>query len=252
MEGMEALSWEIISIMYATIQDLRQILPESMSIGDQNIGTPSPGLPTTKRDTIPATKATYFIRKAQEEIDARLRAFYLCPLRRIKIFETAILSDAKKGTSITVALHDSGPFSVGDMVRIQNRDTTEMANVTEVADIFTLKLDKLNNDFLQSDGALISLVEFPDPIPLITARLAVAIGFDELFAADQAPNVSSYGNTQRQLALNDLDGVLDGTIKLFGQELTGRRFIRGQLFDAYKNPVKDFSFGREKPSSGGG
>ena len=89
------------------------------------------------------------------------------------------------------------------------------------------------------------------PVPLITARLAVCYAFDELFTSDQSPNISGYGKAQRDMASNSMDGVLDGTIRLVGQEHTGRRFIRGSLLDAYGSPVASqaqFTFGREKPT----
>lgn len=238
--------------MYATTQDMTSLLPASITIGDVNLGTPSPGRPETKRSSITTDKAIFCIRKAQEEIDARLRSFYVCPLRRIKITETSILSDAIAGTNVSVDIYDTGAWSKGDQIEIRNNDMIDVANISSVTNMRTIVLDTLPHSYYHSDGALISLMEFPDPIPLITARLAVAVAYDTLFVADQEPNVSSYGNTQRQLALNDLDGILDGTIKLYGQEHTGRRFIRGSLFDAYRNPTRDFQFGREKPSSGGG
>ena len=238
--------------MYCSISDVQKLLPPSITIGDLNLGTPSPGTQPAKRSSMTNAQVTYFITKAQDEINARLMAFYLCPLRRIKIFETAILNNLQKGSSVSIVVHDSNPFSVGDAVRIQNQDIMETANVTSVTNSTTFVIDTLTNSYSQADNSLVSVLEFPDPIPLVTARLAVAIGFDELFVADQAPNVSSYGNTQRLLALNALDAIIDGTIKLAGQEHTGRRFIRGSLFDAWKNPVKDPQFGREKPSAGGG
>lgn len=238
--------------MYCTVQDLTNLLPASITIGDQNLGTPSPGQPTTKRSSLTNDRAIFCIKKAQEEIDARLRSYYLTPLRRIKIIETPILNSVSSGTNVNVEIYDTGAWTKGDQVEIRNSDIIDVANIKDVPNMITITLDTLPHAYSQADGTLISLLEFPDPIPLITARLAVAIAFDTLFVADQEHNVSSYGNTQRQLAFNDLDGILDGTIKLYGQEHTGRRFIRGSLFDAYKNATKDFQFGREKPSSGGG
>ena len=237
--------------MYATINDLKAILPSPITIGDNNIGTPSPGAPAS-RSCITTSEANYFIGRAQNEIDARLRAFYQCPLRRTKIFETALTNDIVPGTNVVVNLRDSGAFMIGDAVRIQGSDIMDNATVVDIPSIYSIKIDTLANTYSQADGCLVSLIKYPDPIPLMAARLAVALAFDELFSAEQSPNVSSYGNTQRQLANNSLDSILDGTVKLFGQEWTGRRFIRGSLFDAYKNPVKDFAFGREKTSAGGG
>ncbi len=237
--------------MYATIQNFIDLLPSSVKVGDNNPGVPTPGSPATKQASFNQNQVIRFIKMAQQEIDSRLLAFYQVPLRRTKIFETEIVSDAPAGTNVNVRVHDSSVFSKYDVIRFQNRDITEVSTIYDIPDMETLTVTSLKNTFLQADSALVSMLKFPDPIPLIAARLAVSFGFDELYTGDQAPNVSTYGTTQRQLANNAMDGILDGTIKLFGQELTGRRFIRGQLFDAYRNPVKDFQFGREKPSASG-
>lgn len=237
--------------MYCTIQDFVSLLPSSVKVGDNNPGVPTPGSPATKQASFNQNQVIRFIKIAQQEIDSRLLSFYQVPLRRIKIFETEILSDALTGNTLNVRVHDSSVFSKYDIVRLQNRDITEVATIHDVPDQETITLVSLKNDFLQADNSIVSILEFPDPIPLMAARYAVSFGFDELYTGDQAPNVSAYGSTQRQLANNAMDGILDGTIKLFGQEMTGRRFIRGQLFDAYKNPVKDFQYGREKPSANG-
>lgn len=234
--------------MYCTVTDIIKLLPDSVRVGDNNLGTPSPGTTATKKDQLPESDVIHYIRQAQEEINARLQAFYVTPLRRIKKMEYSILNSLTAGTSVSVSVADSNYFCKGDVVSVQNSDIFEQATISSVTNNFNIVLDRLNNNYLSSDGCLISLLKFPEPIPFITARLAVSIAFDRLYSSDQSPNVSSYGVTQRQLALNDLDGILDGSIKLFGQEMTGRRFIRGTLFDAYKNPVKDFQFGREKPA----
>ena len=38
--------------MYCSVEDFRRLLPSTITLGDQNIGTPSPGTPVTKRDKI--------------------------------------------------------------------------------------------------------------------------------------------------------------------------------------------------------
>jgi len=68
--------------------------------------------------------------------------------------------------------------------------------------------------------------------------MACAILLDRLFSAEQSPDVSTYGKTQRNLARDEIDDILSGEIFLFGQEHTGRRFVRGSLFDAFSNPAE--------------
>jgi hypothetical protein len=61
---------------------------------------------------------------------------------------------------------------------------------------------------------------------------------DRIFVSEQSPDVSNYGRTQRNLAKIGLDGIMTGEILLFGQEHTGRRFVRGSLFNAYGSPAE--------------
>ena len=65
--------------MYCTVDDLRRILPEKVAIGDDNIGTPSPGRTATKRSNISPAEAKQYIQYAQQYIDGRLRPYYSCP-----------------------------------------------------------------------------------------------------------------------------------------------------------------------------
>ena len=94
---------------YCQVDDLKRILPEKVQIGDSNIGTPVPGRPGNqgaKRSNITPAEAEYYIQYAQEYIDGRLRPYYSCPLRRIKSFETDVLSNISPGSSIIVTVND--------------------------------------------------------------------------------------------------------------------------------------------------
>lgn len=245
--------------MYATISLLRHILPANITIGDTNLGTPyspsnlsypgmpapQPGLPQNK-DKMTEREARKYIHFAAQEIDSRLRPFYLVPLRKTKSFETRIMSDIVAGNNITVVVHDSQNFSEFDLVRIQDADKNELVEVLSLPDINSIELASVQNNYEMSDYTLISVVEYPDPVPVICARLAASYLYDELFSAEQSPSVSEFGKEQRNLAFSAIDSILDGTIKLFGQEHTGRRFIRGSLFDAYRSPVREFNYGRDR------
>ena len=233
--------------MYASINDVQDLLPPSVTLGDSNIGsaTPVPGAPASNRNALSPSDVIQYVRWAQQEIDARLRNIYACPLRRIKQFETALENDLTAGANVTVTVEDTSVFSIGDIVRIQDRAGMETTTITSITDFQNMVVTSLSNAY-DADNGKISIIKFPDPIPLITARLAVAIAFDKLFTAEQAPDVSQYGQEQRKQAANGIDSILSGTVLLFGQEITGRRFVRGSLFDAYDSPVKDFQFGREK------
>ena len=232
--------------MYCTVSDMKKLLPNPISIGDQNIGTPSPGRPTSSnKSKLTTDDAIRYIRFAEQEVDSRLRPYYVCPLRRTKSFETEMLNNVVSGTNSEVIVNDTGQFSQGQMVRLQGKFIMETCEITSIKNLTTLVIGSVVNSY-ETDNSKISILEFPDPIPLITTRLAISYAFDQLFSADQSPNISEYGKEQRKLAINSLDSVLSGAVLLFGQDHTGKRFVRGSLFDAFQNPTPEFQFGREK------
>jgi len=226
---------------YCTVEDLRRILMENVKIGDQNIGTPSPGRPGNQgsgRSNISPEEAERYISYANQYVDARLRPFYQCPLRRIKSFEADLLSDATPGTDITVTVHDSGSFIRGQLVRLQNKYEMETSFVVEAPTLTTVVLASVQNTYTAVEQSKLSVIEYPDPVPLTVARLAASFILDRLFVAEQAPDVSTYGRTQRNLARNAVDDILAGEVLLFGQEHTGRRFVRGSLIEPFKSPAE--------------
>jgi len=233
---------------YCTVEDLRRILPENILIGDQNIGRPVPGRvgnQGSSRSNLSPDEAQRYISDATQYVDSRLRPYYSCPLRRTKSFETEILSDVSPGTSISITVHDSGSFIIGQHVRLQNKYQMETATVSGTPDMTTVTLDSVVNSYLSAEKSRISVLEYPDPIPITVARLACSFILDRLFVAQQSPDVSNYGKTQRNLARNAMDGVLTGEILLFGQEHTGRRFVRGSLIEPFKSPA-DIQRGDER------
>jgi hypothetical protein len=230
--------------MYCSVENVKSILPKNITIGTTNIGNPVFGQ-TTNQSVVTPERVIEHIKFAQQQIDSRLLSFYSTPLRRIKIFEASASSQIPAGSSVSVSMFDVSVFNKGDVVEVRGRWEYETTTVESVTNDTTIVLASLTNSY-EAEDALVSILKFPDPIPIATARLAASYIFDELFSADQSPNDSKYGNMQRDLANNDIDSILSGTVRLFGQEMTGRRFVRGTLFDAYSNPTKDFQFGREK------
>lgn len=232
--------------MYCEVKDMVSLLPSPITIGDTNIGTPSPGRPApANKSKLTPDEAITYIRFAGQEIDSRLRPYYVCPLRRVKTYETEILNVVNAGNSVKVRVYDTGAFAKGQLVRLQSRFEMETDTIASIENLTTLVIDRVKNLY-PIDDCKISILEFPDPIPLINARLAISYCFDQLFSAEQSPNMSEYGKEQRRLASNSLDSILSGTVLLFGQDHTGKRFVRGSLFDAYQNPTPEFQFGREK------
>jgi len=229
---------------YCSVEDLRRILPEKVTIGDQNIGTPTPGRTSSKRSNITPNEAKYYIEYGQQYVDARLRPFYACPLRRTKNYETELDAIVTAGTNVTVTVRDSGSFGIGQLIRLQDKTGYENSTITEVISMTSFVVDSVNSTYTP-DVTKVSIIEYPDPVPLITARLACSFLLDRLYTSEQSPDVSNYGKTQRNIARDAMDDILSGEVLLFGQEHTGRRFIRGSLLDAYSSPA-EVQKGQEK------
>lgn len=226
--------------MYCSVDDIRMLLLDKIKIGDQNIGTPVPGRESGNRSSFNENDTKKFIEYSQEYIDAVLRPMYVTPLRRIKTFETVLIENALSGSLVTVSVRDARLFSIGETVRFQNPGDMETAIITSVSDKTTFVVDSLSGNYYTENGDKVGILEFPDPIKITTARLTVSYMFDKLFNAEQEPDISNYGKSQRNMARDALDGILSGEIRLFGQEMTGRRFIRGSLLDGYTTPNFEF------------
>ena len=229
--------------MYCTVQNVINILPENVTVGDQNIGTPSPGSSNSNRSKITSNTITEFIKLAQQEVDARLRPMYVCPLRRIKIHETGLKNNVLSGSDIRIVVHDSGAFAKGQSIRLQNDYNFEETTIKSIDNLNYFIVNSLSSSY--DADSLVAILEYPDPVPFITARLAASYAYDRLFAAEQSPDVSNYGNEQRKRAMLGIDSILSGTVILMGQEHMTKRFARMSLFDSYKTPTDDIQFGRE-------
>jgi len=219
---------------YCTVNFMRALLPKQITIGTQNVTTPTINAPSTTA-TIDTRTAQLFINFASQEIDARLSTIYVVPLKRVKVHEEDLTSDCRQGDK-RVYVADNGAFRAGCLVRIGDDAGSEVNEVdvlpedaTTISEVALLKA--VGRNFTRGANSILSLVAFPDPIPVACARMAVAAIIDKQFVAEQNPDVSEYGKRQRTLAAAALDEVMAGTIRLNGQEFVGRRFVRTQLRD---------------------
>ena len=226
--------------MYCNIEQLSRLLPKTITIGN-HLGDPA-DLSAAKPDTFSPAAAQTYISMSAQQINGRLRPIYVCPLRRIKMFETLLQADAAAGQNM-IRLVDGSAFYPGALVRLSNGTTSELLVVKSIFEdagrLNQIEIDPpLKNSFLAASPTYVSLVDYPDPVPLVCARLAIAMAIDKLYTAEQAPDTTAFGKVQRTLAANDIDAILAGAIRLEGQELTGRRFVSVTLFDAYKSTAQ--------------
>lgn len=219
---------------YCTISFMQVLLPKTITIGDNNITTPTLDKPGNV-NTISNRAAQLFINFASQEIDSRLSTIYVIPLKRIKTHEVLLSADCRAGTK-SISVPDNGPFKAGCLVRIGDLTHTEINEIdvlpNDASSLSAVSLvNPVSRNYTLGNESIASVVAYPDPIPLICARMAVAAIIDKQFVAEQATDVSNYGKNQRTLASADLDEIMAGAIRLNGQEFVGRRFVRMSLRD---------------------
>jgi len=234
---------------YCTLQDIRDILPKNITIGDSD----TPTVSNYRADSITTSVANKHIYFATQFIDARLSQIYVVPLVKIKKVSVDLIANMLPA-STDVMVSDVSSFFVGSAIRIQDDNGHEDAIVGNIPEYVvdggktiknfnhvTLSAPSENAYDSGSHGTVHNMM-YPDPVPVMTARLACALMFDKLFVADQAPDVSQYGKTLRNMATRDMNGILGGQVRLLGQEMHSRRFVRHQLFDAVKLAVDGITY----------
>ena len=230
---------------YATVLFLNTMMPRSVSIGDNNITSPNIEVPKT--DTIPTKTAQRYVNFATQYIDSRLRALYVCPLKRIKALEQNLVSNILGGTNYLM-VEDSGSFNLDSLVRVTDDIGSELYTVNTIYDNDLSKIGitpSTTRNYNLTVNPVVNLIEYPDPIPVICAQIAIGMMFDKIFSAEQSPDVSSFGKTQRTAASNAIDDILQGVIRLEGQEQTARRFHRLSLRDTMSTTT-EIQHGRDK------
>ena len=235
---------------YCTVDDVIRLLPKSITVGDETLKNQEVIQSQGRANDITTETVRRYINFASQYIDSRLRTVYSMPLRRIKTVEQDLPEDVKSGSQ-TIKVGDWSPFMQGNLVRISDNSGSELFSVKKVFDepekINQIELDrKASRRFDKSANGRISVVEFPDPIPLTCARYAVSMIIDKIFVAAQAPDETSFGKLQRSLASTDMDDIYTGIIRLQGQDHTGYRFHRASMHDALKSPAIEPQLGRGK------
>lgn len=196
-------------------------------------------------DTIDTDTLVQYIRWADEQLDSAMSVIYQTPLKRVVKGEYEILADIVAGV-VTVSIEDSTRFFTKDILIVTDRVTSEKKTVDTIPDETSLTTEAIfANSFLASN-TLVQRLGYPDPIPLASARMAAANLYDKHFAAQANPNMSDYGNQLRGMAENDLNSILNGRVKLYGQRILGRRFFNPALLDV--NAIASENKDREKQS----
>lgn len=230
---------------YATLADMRALLPENITIGDTVVSTPQ----NPNRDTISTTVANQFLMYATQFVDSKLAPYYKTPVQRVIEATCSIVANMLPGSQ-DVMVNDITPFIPGSYVRLRDSNGRERAVIWRIPELFDEGLGSMPNmrhltltqptvnAYDSGSGAVIELISYPAPVTPMTAKFAVSFMFDKLFTADNSPDISNYGKALRNSAREDLDAIMAGMAILKGQEFLGKRFARYQIFDTRKNPAE--------------
>ena len=223
---------------YCTIDQMRRLLPKTITIGDNTLADSDVIQKQGKANTVPTKTAMLYINLGDQFIDGRLRPVYVCPLSKTKIAETTLADNVAQGAD-TFNLVDASRFEVGGVVRLSDATGSDTHQVEHIGDKDgvgnQIKISPATRRPYASSGTTASYIDYPAPISSMATRFAVSMCIDKQVVADQEPNVSTYGKTQRTLATNDMDAILSGAIRLEGQIHTGRRFARTSLRDTHSS-----------------
>jgi len=177
-----------------------------------------------------------YIRYADSQINGRISSLYKVPMCETADFEGALFSPVTDDSSGSIiVLDETCPLSVGDIIILSEDTNQEKHIIEEIISEDTFKTE----DFVSFGfgvGARVLRVKFPDPLIIMSARLAAANIYDKYFSAESSPNTSEFGKELRELAFEDINKVLRGVIIFHGQHRIGRRFYNSNLVDQYGLP----------------
>ena len=222
---------------YSTKYDITLVLANALSQGSPTqpgVLVPIATIGQTISDAVTDAQVNGYIKFADDQVDAAIFGLYEVPLRRVNRGTYRLAADATTGdTALTMV--DSTRFTSGDLIVI--RDSTNMQEV-RIASPDGIPSDAqitLAAPLLYSFSDLDTTVErirYPDPIPLISARLAAATLYDKHFAAQVTGNETDYGKLLRKMAFDDINQILSGVIRLGvpdANEYMGRRYLNAAL-----------------------
>ncbi len=221
---------------YSNLSKFKKLLAQTLtSATDASLTTPTALIKIGQeldKNLIPEDIVNQYITWADEEVNGAISVLYRTPLTEKTDFETTLAADIDEYNSVIVT-KTANPFAVGDTIVLADVLGTEKHVVSEIlSDTSFSTEDFVQADFNAVDTRVIR-IKFPDPIPLIATRLAVANLFDKYFSAQSDPNISQYGKIQRELASNLLNDILNGRTDLHGSPRIGMPFVSPYLKRRY-------------------
>ena len=224
---------------YSSIQQVNNIIANSLTTGTSSSPTDEP-LPLVqfgssfKTNLISNDIVYQHILWADAEIDAALSSLYVVPLTEIVDMEFDIINDIDEYNS-SIEIDKANLLHPGDVIIFIDGSYEERHVVDSVVSNTLIEIqDSLIGNY-SADSARVLRIKYPDPISLISSRLAASSIFEKYFSG-AAPNESDFSKSLRQKAIGLLNNVLQGRHILHGAKRIGNRFYQSNLDDRYGLP----------------
>ena len=205
-----------------------------------NPASPGSVMPVTSighslTDTVPDEVLYQYIRYADQNIDATISSIYRTPLERVNEGTYQLGLDITAGDEYAI-LKDATKFIEGDVVLIRDDVNWQEMTIDTIPTEFKITFTEPVTSSYLAVTARVERIRYPDPIPKVSARLASAAIYDKYFAAQVEANSSEFGKHLRNLAYQDLNAILAGTIRLNAADANifmGRRYYNHALDDVF-------------------
>jgi hypothetical protein len=227
---------------YSTPTEAKIALANALTSGNPAAPGPQPitDIQNTLTATIPVAEFLQYIRWADQEIDAALSGVYKVPLKRVNVGTFSLAVDVTAGDGLTpanaIVLKDATRFLPDDVIYLRDSISLEELVIASVLDEYRITVTTPAINSYLAVNSRVERIRYPDPIPLVSAKMAAAHLYDKYFAAQVDGNKSEYGVRLRQDAVDDLNNVLSGTVRLLiadANVYTGRRYYNAALDDAH-------------------
>lgn len=221
---------------YCSLGDIEKVLAQTLTTA--STATSVTGLPgkltsigrQLKLNLITEDDANFYIRLADSHINAALSQQYATPLK--ESCDEFYLAESMSEYSETIHVTNGYLLTPGDIIVLSDGQVSERAEVLSVElEVITTR-EPVMNLFSTPDTRVLRL-KYPDPIAVISARLAAATIYDKYARAQSEPGKTEFGNSVRNEALAELNNIREGRTILHGVERIGWRFANSELLDRY-------------------
>ncbi len=175
-----------------------------------------------------------YIQISDREIDSYVSQMYKTPLSQKVDLETNLFSDIDVYNDYIV-VDEAIPFSPGDQIIITQDGIIEDHVIEEVISSTVFSTEE-SVQYAFTYGARVVRVTYPNPIRFISSKMSAANVYDKYFSSQSSPNVSTFGQSLREIARTQINNILNGRTILHGQQRIGRRFLNPNLVEQYDLP----------------